>query len=161
MNSARNQFILIGFLSQGLAWDSWIYWVVAIALWVLTLGPLGRKIKGGKNLELGALIGGSAASVIIGKALGQSSHFFLGDGFVFLQLARMLRPLSRREKLASVLIACFHLAVACTLAPNISFLMLALAALILFPKALVELQSEEFNTHDSTLDWTLLIPLSL
>jgi hypothetical protein len=161
MNSARNQFILIGFLSQGLAWDSWIYWVVAIALWVLTQGPLGRKIKGGKNLELGALIGGAAASVIIGKALGQSSHFFLGDGFVFLQLARMLRPLSRREKLASVLIACFHLAVACTLAPNISFLMLALAALILFPKALVELQSEEFNTHDSTLDWTLLIPLSL
>lgn len=161
MNSARNQFILIGILSQGLVWDSWLYWLIAGALWVFTLTPYARKIKGGPNLELSALIGGSAISVIIGKALGQTSHFFLGDGFVCLQLARMLRPLSRREKLASVLIACFHLAVACTLAPNISFLLMAVSALILLPKSLVELQSEEFNTHDSNLDWTLLIPLSL
>jgi hypothetical protein len=161
MKSARNQFILIGFLCQGLAWDSWMYWVVAMALWVLALGPLQKKIKGGPNLELGALIGGSAISIFVGKVTGQSSHFFLGDGVLCLQLARMFRPLSRREKLASVLIGCFHLAVACTLAPNVSFLLLALAALILFPKALVELQSEEFNTHDSRLDWTLLLPLSL
>jgi hypothetical protein len=161
MKSARNQFILVGFLSQGLAWDSWMYWLIAITLWIVSLGPLGRKIKGGANFELLSLIFGSVAAVACGKFLGQSSHFFLGDGFVCLQLSRMLRPLSRREKLASVLIACFQLAVACTLAPNISFLMLALAALILFPKSLVELQSEEFNTNDSNLDWTLLIPLSL
>jgi hypothetical protein len=161
MKSARNQFILVGFLSQGLAWDSWFYWLVAIALWILAQGSLGRKLKGGPNFELLSLIFGSVLAVACGKFIGQSSHFFLGDGFVCLQLARMLRPLSRREKLASVLIACFQLAVACTLAPNISFLMLALAALILFPKSLVELQSEEFNTNDSNLDWTLLIPLSL
>jgi hypothetical protein len=161
MKSARNQFILIGLLSQGLTWDSWLYWLFAITLWILVLGPPGRKIKGGANFELLALIGGSIAAVAFGKLIGQSSHFFLGDGFVCLQLSRMLRPLSRREKLASVLISCFQLAVACTLAPNISFLMLALAALILFPKSLVELQGEEFNTNDSNLDWTLLIPLSL
>jgi transglutaminase-like putative cysteine protease len=161
MKSARNQFILVGFLCQGLAWDSWLYWLVAIALWALVLGPLRNKIKGGQNLELGGLICGSAISVVLGKLLGQSSHFFLGDGFVFLQVARMFRPLSRREKFASVLIGCFHLAVACTLAPNISFLLLALAALILFPKSLVELQSEDFNTSDSRLDWTLLVPLTL
>jgi hypothetical protein len=161
VKSARNQFILAGFLCQGLAWDSWVYWLVATALWILALSPLAKKAKGGPNLELAAIIGGAAASVLAGKLIGQSSHFFLGDGVLCLQLARMLRPLSRREKLASVLIACFHLAVACTLAPNISFLMLALAALILLPKSLVELQSEEFNTHDSQLDWTLLVPLSL
>ena len=161
MKSARHQFILVGFLCQGLAWDSWLYWIVAIALWAAALGPLRGKIKGGPNLELGALIVGSAASIGVGKALGQSSHFFLGDGVLLLQIARMLRPLSRREKLASVLIACFHLAVACTLAPNLSFLALGLSALILLPKALVELQSEEFNTDDSTLDWTLLVPLAI
>lgn len=161
MKSARNQFILVGFLCQGLAWDSWIYWIIATALWAVTLGPLQGKIKGGPNLELGGLILGSALSIAIGKFLGQSSHFFLGDGILLLQLARMLRTLTRREKLASVLIACFHLAVACTLAPNVSFLMLGLAALILLPKAFVELQSEEFNTTDTQLDWTLLVPLAL
>jgi transglutaminase-like putative cysteine protease len=161
MKSARNQFILIGFLCQGLAWDSWLYWIVAIGLWALALGPWRPKIQGGPNLELGALIVGSAASIAAGKALGQSSHFFLGDGVLLLQIARMFRPLSRREKFASVLIACFHLAVACTLAPNLSFLLLGLAALILLPKALVELQSEEFNTNDSALDWTLLAPLAI
>ena len=161
MKSARNQFILIGFLSQGLVWDSWLYWIIAAALWILALSPLGRKINGGKNLELAALLGGSAVAFALGKIIGQSNHFFLGDGFVCLQLARMLRPLSRREKLASVLIACFHLAVACTLAPNISFMLMGVSAVILFPKSLVELQSEEFNTNDSNLDWTLLIPLTL
>jgi hypothetical protein len=161
MKSARNQFILVGFLCQGLAWDSWIYWLVAATLWALALGPLQKRIKGSHNFELGSLIGGAAVSILIARMAGQSSHFFLGDGMLFLQLARMFRPLSRREKLASVLIACFHLAVACTLAPNVSFLLLALAALILFPKSLVELQSEEFSSHDSQLDWTLLVPLSL
>lgn len=161
MKSARNQFILIGFLCQGLAWDSWIYWLVVAVLWFLALGPLRKRIKGGPNLELCAMITGAAAAVIVGKMAGQSAHFFLGDGMVGLQLARMFRPLSRREKLASVLIACFHLAVACTLAPNVSFLLMAISALILFPKSLVELQSEEFNTHDTELDWTLLVPLSL
>jgi hypothetical protein len=161
VKSARNQFILVGFLCQGLAWDSWVYWIVAFALWAITLGPLQGKIKGGSNLELAGLIVGSALSIAIGKLFKQSSHFFLGDGILLLQLARMLRPLSRREKLASVLIACFHLAVACTIAPNVSFLTLGLAALILLPKAFVELQSEEFNTTDTTLDWTLLVPLAL
>lgn len=161
MKSARNQFILVGFLCQGLAWDSWLYWIFAFAIWAIALGPLQGKIKGCANLELGGLIVGSAGSIAIGKLLGQSSHFFLGDGILLLQIARMFRPLSRREKLASVLIACFHLAVACTLAPNVSFLMLGLAALILLPKAFVELQSEWFNTTDTELDWTLLVPLAL
>src|SRR5204863_3493670 len=113
------------------------------------------------NGELTALIGGSALSFIISKFLGQSSHSFLGDGVTFLQLARCMRPLSRREKLASVLMACFHVAVACTLAPDIRFLLLALSALILLPKSLVELQSEDFDREDSRLEWSVLIPLTL
>src|SRR4051812_27993728 len=122
MKSARNQFILVGFLCQGLAWDSWVYWLVATALWIIVLGPVQKRIKGGPNIELGAIIGGAVGSILAGRLTGQSTHFFHGDGVLCLQLARMLRPLSRREKLASVLIACFHLAVSCTLAPNVSFL---------------------------------------
>lgn len=161
MKSARNQFILVGFLCQGMAWDSPLYWVVALALWIITLGPMQGRVKGGPNLELAALIGGSALSLLAGKVLAQSSHFFLGDGVLCLQLARMLRPLSRREKLASVLMACFHFAVACTLAPDVRFILLALAALILFPKSLVELQSEEFSeVPNSRLEWTALVPLA-
>src|SRR4051812_24284411 len=141
MKSARNQFILVGFLCQGLSWETPLYWIFAPLLWIAVLSPLRKRVRMTQNLELAALLGGSAISFIFGKLLGQSSHFFLGDGVVFLQAARCMRTLSRREKLASVLMACFHLAVACTLAPDVRFLLLALAALILLPKSLIELQS--------------------
>jgi hypothetical protein len=162
MKSARHQFILVGFLCQGMAWETPFYWIVAVVLWFLALGPLQKRIKAGPKTELAALIGGSALGILCGKLMGQSSHFFLGDGVLFLQLTRMLRPLSRREKLASVLMACFHFAVACTLAPDIRFLLLGLSALILFPKSLIELQSEEFSEiPNSRLEWTSLVPLAL
>src|SRR5687767_10443981 len=111
MKSARNQFILVGFLCQGLAWDSMLYWLGAIALWILAVSPLRHRVKINPNIELGALLVGASVSLALGKIMGQASHFFLGDGVLALQLARMLRSLSRREKLASVLIACFHVAV--------------------------------------------------
>jgi len=161
MKSARLQFILVGFLCQGLAWETALYWPVVIGAWALTLIFLRKRITVGPNIELGALIGGSALSYLLCKWLGQSSHFFLGDGITCLQLARCLRPLSRREKLVSVMMACFQVAVACTLAPDVRFLLLALSALILFPKSLIELQSEEFGQTDSRLEWTALIPLTL
>jgi hypothetical protein len=161
MKSARNQFILVGFLCQGLSWETPLYWIFAPLLWILVLSPLRNRVRMTQNLEMAALIGGSAISFVVGKFfLGQSSHFFLGDGVVLLQAARCMRPLSRREKLASVLMACFHLGVACTLAPDIRFLLLALAALILLPKSLIELQSEDFDRDDSRLEWTVLIPLT-
>lgn len=146
MKSARHQFILAGLLSQGLAWDSPYYWLAAIGLWTLALGPLRNKVRINSHVELAALMGGSALSILLGKVLGQTSHFFLGDGIALLQITRMLRPLTRREKMASVLMACFHVAVACTIAPDVRFLMLALAALVLFPKSLIELQAEEFES---------------
>ena len=68
MKSARNQFILVGFLCQGLAWESGVaYWLVVSTLWVLALGPLLGKVKMTPNGELAALIGGAALSILIGK----------------------------------------------------------------------------------------------
>lgn len=160
MKSARHQLILIGFFCQGLVWDSMIHWLIGATMWILALGPLRRKITGTPLLEFFALLAGSLASYAAAKALGKSTHFFLGDGVLCLQAARMLRPLTSREKLASILIACFHIAVACTLAPDVRFFALAIGAAILLPKALFELEADEFGQTQNSVGWRVIVPLA-
>jgi transglutaminase-like putative cysteine protease len=89
-------------------------------------------------------------------------HFFLGDGLVLLQLIRLARPLTKREKLTSVVIACFHFGVLCTLAPNIRFVALFMSAIFLFPGALKEVFTEPETllerSHDGLLPEIRLVP---
>src|SRR6185369_17258002 len=83
---------------------------------------------------------------VISKAFHRSAHFFIGDGLVVLQIVRLIRPLNRREKLTSVVIACFHFGVLCTLAPNLRFVILYVAGLYLLPGAL----KEPFHDREAT-----------
>jgi hypothetical protein len=148
MKNPRHQFILLGFLAQALTWDSYLAFAVVIAIWGVSLGMLRGRVHISLIVEATVLFVGCAASYVVSRLTGSSAHFFLGDGLIFLQAARLVRPLNRREKLTSVLIACFHFAVLCTLAQNIRFAVLYAAAVILLPKALEELQMDAFGEHE-------------
>ena len=138
MTDPRQLFILLGFLAQALTWDSYWFLIVVIFLWVLAVTlPKGRWNVTLKT-EAIALVAGCFASFLFSHFTDRSAHFFLGDGLVLLQLARLMRPLTGREKLTALIIAAFHFAVVCTLAPNVRFVLLFTGALFVLPGALKE-----------------------
>ena len=138
MSNPRHLFILLGFLAQGLTWDSYLFLGSVTGLWCVAAGYLRGRVKTNLTTEAIALVVGCVLSVVLSRMTQRSAHFFLGDGLILLQAVRLTRELSKREKLTSLLIAAFHFGVLCTLAPNIRFLMLFGAAIFLFPGALKE-----------------------
>ena len=144
MRSPRHQLILLGFLCQGLSWDDYFLPLLYALLWALCLrGPRPRAALG-TTAEGVLLLAGCAAAYLFGHLLGRSTHFFIGHGLVLVQAVRLIRPLTHRDKIVSLLIALFHVGVACTFVFDLRFIPVLLLALLLIPKALVELESESF-----------------
>lgn len=138
MTDPRQLFILLGFLAQALTWDS--YWFVAVVtvLWILAVTVLKGRWPVTLKTEGIALVLGCIISFALSRWSDRSAHFFLGDGLILLQLVRLMRPLTGREKLTALIIAAFHFAVVCTLAPNVRFVLLFTGALFVLPGALKE-----------------------
>jgi hypothetical protein len=143
MLNPRNLLVLLGFFAQGLIWDSYGVLLGLFLLWFVALKFFRNRVNVPLAAEALVLFFGCLLSVGINKFLGYSWHFFLGDGLILLQLLRLVRPLKKREKLTSIIIAGFHFSVLCTLAPNIRFVTLYVAALFLFPGALKEVNSSD------------------
>ena len=143
MSNPRHAFILIGFLAQALTWDSMGVILLAVALWILAVTVLQNRIRISVTAEGFIMLLGCILSIVVSRMLGRTAHFFLGDGLILLQMVRMTRPLAKREKLISLIIACFHFGVVCTLAPNIRFVLLFVASIYLFPRALKEVLLSE------------------
>ena len=127
MSNPRHAFILIGFLAQALTWDSVALTLLPVGLWVLALTAFNNRIRISVTAEGLLMLVGCIASILVSRMLGRTAHFFLGDGLILLQLVRLARPLNKREKLISLIIACFHFGVICTLAPDIRFVLLFVA----------------------------------
>lgn len=143
MKSARHQLVLLGLICQALSWDAWIAPLLSALLWALCLTVPRKPLKLGPLAEF--------ALIWIGVGLGHwldvtfNKHlnlFVSGYGLMLVQLARLMRPLDRREKISSVLIACFHLAVACTIILDFRFVFILCSALYLIPRALAEVEAE-------------------
>jgi hypothetical protein len=162
MRNPRHLLILLGFLAQALTWDSYFFGLIVFVLWVVALQLRKRNLRITLGAEGVSLLAGCLISISLSKLLHSSIHFFLGDGLVVLQLIRLMRPLSRREKLTSIIIACFHFGVLCTLAPNIRFAALFVAAIFLVPGALKEVFTEPetllVRSHDGLLPEIRLVP---
>src|SRR5688572_7490668 len=146
MSNPRHLFILLGFLAQGLTWESYPAMIAVGALWLAAVTSFHRKFKVTLTTEAWALIIGCVLSLGVNHFLQRSAHFFLGDGLILLQLCRLMRPLTPREKLTSLIVAAFHFGVLCTLAPNIRFVVLFVAAVFLLPGALKETFMEGTGT---------------
>lgn len=142
MTNPRHLFILLGFLAQGLTWESYPAMAGVAVAWVLAVTHWHRKFNVTLTTEAVALVVGCLLSLAVNRLLQRSAHFFLGDALILLQLCRLMRPLNGREKLTSLIIAAFHFGVLCTLAPNIRFVTLFTAALFFLPGALKEVYLE-------------------
>ncbi len=150
MKNPRHQFVLLGFLAQALTWDNGIALAAVTTLWIFCLTVLRGRIRISLRAEAVVLFLGCVGSFFLSKVAGASAHFFLGDGLILLQAVRLVRPLNGREKLTSILIACFHFAVLCTLAQNFRFALLFAAAVFVLPKAVEDLQRERFTDEEQT-----------
>jgi transglutaminase-like putative cysteine protease len=138
MRNPRHLFILVGFLAQSLTWDTYAFAIISTLFWILAVAFFHDKFQLQLSTEALVLLLGCVASLAVSRLFHRSAHFFIGDGLVALQIVRLIRPLNRREKLTSIVIACFHFGVLCTLAPNLRFLILYVAGLYLLPGALKE-----------------------
>ena len=144
MKSARHQLVLLGLLCQGLVWDN--YWLVLVnaALWVVCLTLGRRPIRFQPMLEVAALFGGMLGGYFLDVTTGQSVHFSVGHGVTILQCLRLLRPLDRREQIFSILLALLQFGVACTVVLDYRFVLILLGAIVMIPRALMELESNSF-----------------
>lgn len=144
MRSPRHQFILLGLICQGLSWDDVAMPLLYALLWAACLTVPRRPARLGQAADITAIVLGGVLAWQLAPVFGVSAHFSVGHGLAFLQLLRLLRPVDRREKLFSLIVACGHLAVACTVILDYRFILLLLATLVLLPKALLELEAESF-----------------
>ena len=140
MSSARHQFILLGLICQGLSWDDVAMPLLNTLLWAACLTLPRRPVRLGQAADMAALVLGGVLAWQLAPAFGVSAHFAVGHGLTLLQLLRLLRPLDRREKLFSFIVATGQLAVSCTVILDYRFIPILVATLVLLPKALLELE---------------------
>lgn len=142
--SARHQWILLGFISQALSWETYLALWVSIALWVgcIWFRSRGLTWKIHSNGEALALLTGCFIGYVVAEALGESPHFFIGHGITAIQVTRLMRPLNRREKIFSTLAALVQVGVACVVILDSRFFWIFLASLYLLPRTLMELEHE-------------------
>ena len=108
MTNPRHLFILLGFLAQGLTWESYPFLVAVTILWALAIKVFKGRLPVTLTTEAIALVVGCAASFVLTQYSQRSAHFFLGDGLILLQLVRLIRPITGREKLTALIIAAVH-----------------------------------------------------
>jgi transglutaminase-like putative cysteine protease len=144
LKGARNQWILLGFISQALSWETYVALWVSVALWIVCVALNGRGVywRINSNGEALALLIGCFVGYSVALALGESPHFFIGHGITAIQITRLLRPLNRREKIFSTLAALVQVGVACVVILDSRFFWIFLAALYLLPRTLMELEHE-------------------
>ena len=138
MTNPRHLFILLGILAQGLTWESYLLMGAVTVLWAVAVTWCKGRWPVTLTTEGIALVAGCVISFGLNRLQERSAHFFLGDGLVLLQLARLTRSQTGREKLTALIIAAFHFGVVCTLSPNVRFVVLFTGALFVLPGALKE-----------------------
>lgn len=149
MRSARHQFILLGLICQGLSWDDVVMPLLNTLLWIACLTVPRRPLRLGQAADMTAIVLGGVATWQLAPMFGVSAHFAVGHGLTLLQLLRLMRPLDRRERVFSLIVASGHLAVACTVVLDYRFILILLATLLLLPKALLEMEAETFTPAPS------------
>ncbi len=144
MRSAFNLLILLGFICQGLTWDGYGIALANGGLWLACVMWPRKPLNLPQYAEGLLLIAGCAGGFLLTRAFGQSTHFVIGHGITLVQAARLMRPLSERDKRFSLIAAFLHIGVGCTVVIDFRFVLILLAAVWLIPGALQEMASDGF-----------------
>ena len=145
MKSARNQLTLLGLVCLGFSWDDYFMPGLYLVAGVVCLRLARRGIAIPAWAEVLLMLAGAIFGYEMGSLPGRTPHFFIGHGLAWLQLARLLRPLTPRERMFSLIIAVFHIGVACTVVLDLRFALILPFVAWLAPKALMEMEAERFD----------------
>jgi len=144
VRSAFNLLILLGFVCQGLTWDGYGIALANVGLWLACVMWPRKPLILPQYAEGLLLLVGCAGGFLLARAFGQSTHFVIGHGITLVQAARLMRPLSERDKRFSLIAAFLHIGVGCTVVIDFRFVLILLAAVWLIPGALKEMASDGF-----------------
>ena len=146
MRSAFNRLILLGFICQGLTWDGYGIALANLGLWLACVMWPRKPLNFPPYTEGLLLLLGCVGGFLLAKSFGQSTHFVIGHGITLVQAARLMRPLSERDKRFSLIAAFLHIGVGCTVVLDFRFVFILLAAVWLIPAALREMSATEYQT---------------
>lgn len=151
MKSARHQLILLGLIGQAFSWDDWLLPLLSGVLWVVCLTLPRKEVNLGQIGEFSLIAIGIGLGHVLANAVEKNiGAFVFGYGLTLVQAVRLMRRLNRREKVFSIFVACFQVGVSCTIVLDYRFMLIFLAALILIPKALAELEHESYASSRPT-----------
>jgi hypothetical protein len=137
-------------MAQALSTGSLLVVLLYLLAWTVCVSLYRRDRTWHPLVDGVLLLIGSVGAYFLSLQAGESVHFFIGHGLAVIQLGRLLRGLSLREKKISLLIACFHVAVGCTVVLDMRFLFILGGALISLPRALAEFTHEEFDLQEAS-----------
>jgi transglutaminase-like putative cysteine protease len=142
MLPASEWLILLGFVCQGYAWESWIASAAYGIVGFLCIRYSRRRKFISDSLEI--LIFGSGIVLAVGKSEMNPFTCSLNIGhvlFVFQCLRMLGAPPGRRERIMAFLIALIHLVIGSMVILDYSFLLVLIGALYLIPRSLAEIEA--------------------
>ncbi len=147
-----NLLTLVGFICQGLAWEDAAMPFLFAGLWCLCIMVKRNKHLISEHMELLFFMLAFLLSLIYGGQGGGTrfSYYYtktmsVGNSLLVLQAMRLLRPISKREKLFSCAMSITLLAIGSHFMVDYPFILILAAALILIPKALNHTMQEGRN----------------
>jgi hypothetical protein len=143
--------ILLGFVCQGLTWDGYSMVLVNVALWFACVLWPRKPLNLPQYAEGLLLLAGCAGGFALARAFGQSTHFVIGHGITLVQAARLMRPLTERDKRFSLIAAFLHIGVGCTVVLDFRFVAILLGAVWLIPGALREMAGAVFPLNSTVV----------
>lgn len=141
----RHYLILLGLICHGFVWELWFMPVVLSGLWVLALIFKRNRRYLSHTTESVIFFFVLMGGFWIRPASGHIWFTALGNALAVNQLLRMTWPSVRREKTLSTAMAVTHIAVGSQAVFDYPFALILIAALILIPSTLNELETGRFR----------------
>ncbi|MGA1843897.1 MAG: DUF3488 and DUF4129 domain-containing transglutaminase family protein [bacterium] len=141
----RHYLILLGLICHGFVWELWFMPLIMTGLWMVAI--MVKRDKRYLSQTAEAVI---FFLVLVGgfKIKPSSGHIWftaLGNALAVTQLIRMTWPSNRRERILSTAMAITHVAVGSQVVFNYPFALILIAAIILIPTTLNELEVRRFK----------------
>lgn len=143
--TVRHWLVLLGLLCQGMACESWLLTGAFGGLWYAALRWRQGRRWIAEDLELVllfcALVMGFHYSVVSSQIVWFAS---VSNALVIYQVLRLSYPLDARQKTYAIAVAITQVAVGAQVVYDYRFLLVLVAAVLLIPGALFELEAEKF-----------------
>ena len=145
LTEARHYLILLGFVCQGFACERWYMPFVFLAFWVGGLHARRARRLLPEELEALMLLGVLVAGYRLAPALGMVWFAGMSNSLVIYQVHRLMWPQDVRQKTYTAAVAVTQIAVGAQVLFDYRFGLVLIAALVLIPSTLFELEAQRLG----------------